>query len=186
MIRHKIFCNIALTAILWTAPTSLSAQQKMKNADLLDRIDKDFSRFPFDMKEEDAKKLNIPSVTYTESEEGFGTLVDEAGVVHDFYDGLFGKTLTVDPAKPAEPLKLLRLGLARKQANVLFAFRKYSSGRALKCHKPIPSAGEDPAHADKYAYFCEFHFDPDGARLVVNFNKDRYLTQIRVMAWDPF
>jgi hypothetical protein len=186
MITNKNLLTILIAATLSFAPTSLMAKQKFKNADMLDQIDKDFSRFPFDMKEEDARKLKIDGVTYNEDD--FGELVDEAGIIHSFYDGLYGKKLIVNPAVPAKPIKILNIGLAREQKDVLAAFGKYSAGQVMECDAMSKeNLQANPEWASR-TYSCNFSFDPANydARMVLSFDTNRQLTEIFVMAWNPF
>ncbi|NJM49493.1 MAG: hypothetical protein HC843_00135 [Sphingomonadales bacterium] len=182
--RFIVSAILSITALI-LMPSQGSAQTgSMKDADLLERIDKDMSRFPFDMKEEDAREIKLEGVTYNEEESG--VLIDKAGVRHDFYDGLYSKTISIDPLVSTRPIKAFGIGLARSQKQVLSAFREYSGGKDMKCDYAYGSDNGKKTELSDHIR-CDFVFDDNYDALIgFEFNGKDQLVNIYAQAWNPF
>jgi hypothetical protein len=165
--------------VLALALLASSASANKANQRLFDRLSAEFSRFPFDMKEEEAKKLNIKNVVYDEVTNDVSTLIDEAGVVHNFYDGLFSKVITITARNQNIPIKAAGIGLARKKKDVLSAFKQYSGGKKLKCD--MPSKDKDGSH------YCRFYVGgKSDANFLAEFSTAGDLRELTLQDWDPF
>jgi hypothetical protein len=167
----------AIALMMLTLPGLANA--KNANQKLFDRMEAEFSRFPFDMKEEEAKKLNIKGVVYDDVTNDVSTLTDEAGVAHHFYDGLYSKVLTVTVRNQNSLIKVAGIGLARNKNDVLAAFKKYSGGKQLKCDAPSPD--KDGSH------YCRFTIDrKSDALFLVEFSNVGNLRELTLQDWNPF
>ena len=183
MIRHALFI---IACAIPSAPPCYAQDNPMQNIGLLERIDKDMSPFPFDMKEEEARKLRAEDVTYSEDDVNFGILTDSAGVRHDFYEGLYGKTLEIAPSSNARYIKALGIGLARSQKDVLAAFSDYSGGKQMECDYRYDLSSETKPRLSDDIY-CDFVFDDNfDAIISLKFDGKDRLVHIYVQAWNPF
>ncbi|MGL5839481.1 MAG: hypothetical protein ACRCY3_13360 [Sphingorhabdus sp.] len=179
---------IPLAAIIASSFASpVQAKTAMKNGKLFERLAADFSRFPFDMKEEDASKLKQKGIIYSEDEGGSGTLIDENGVEHYFYEGLFAKAIK---PKAGQPIKAAGIGTSRKQKDVLAAFKKYSGGKKMECFyatdEPHAFSSDNPKKRP-HAKSCHFLFDrKSDESFDLEFDDKGVLKEIRLQAWNPF
>ena len=169
------------------------AQVKMKNsdqfelqdADLFDRIDKEVSRFPFDMTEEEARELNIDGVTFKQTDD-VSELIDEAGVRHDFFEGLYGKTINVDPSEQGKPVEAMGIGMARSRTDVAAAFERYSGGKQLKCSHRYEQL-DDKTTKESDGFYCDFPFHESyDVRISFLFDAQGQLIKIYAQKWYPF
>ncbi|MFC4293183.1 hypothetical protein ACFOWX_12225 [Sphingorhabdus arenilitoris] len=184
--KFPIYSALTSIALAMASPPCFAQNTPMQNQELFDRIDKDMSRFPFDMKEEEAQKLKIEGVTYNQDEDDFGVLIDETGVLHNFYDGLYGKSIEIDPSAIAQPIKALGIGLARSQKEVLAAFSEYSGGKQLECDYSYDSDGPKKVRLSDEVY-CNFTFDNEyDAGVGLTFDGKDQLVRVYVQAWNPF
>jgi hypothetical protein len=170
----RIIVSFLALALLASPALANTANQR-----LFDRLSADFSRFPFDMKEEEAKKLNLKNVTYDDATNDVSTLTDEAGVAHHFYGGLYSKVITITARNQNIPIKAAGIGLARKKKDVLSAFTQYSGGKKLKCD--TPSKNKDGGN------YCRFYVGGKSeANFLAEFSNADDLRELTLEDWNPF
>jgi hypothetical protein len=151
---------------------------------LKDKIDASFSSIKTGLSEEEAKKLK--NVTITGEEEDGITVTDSAGVMHDFYDGLWQKIIHIKPDAAAKPIRALGIGTARNKKSVLNAIGKFTGNKDISC-------GITKAQSDweirKFGthQFCQQNIGKDSeAYIWVAFDKQDRLIVAGYQAWDPF
>lgn len=165
------------------------AQSKAAKNTIFDTLSSQLSQFPFDLMEEDAGKIKVKGVVYTEEEGGSSTLTDGAGVEHLFYDGLYKKVLSIKSAGDSRDIHVARIGTARTQKAVTAAVQKYTRKKP-QCHdaqKDIYAASGTKTGRTERETHCTVQFDKEfNQQMFLEFDANRILKKVSLQAWDPF
>jgi hypothetical protein len=172
-ILTALACVSCASSIYAKAPLSLE-----------NRIDASFSSIKTGLSEEEAKKLK--NVTITGEENDGITVTDNAGVMHDFYDGLWQKIIHIKPNAAAKPIRALGIGTARNKKSVLNAIGKFTGNEDISCGI---TKGQSAWEIRKFGthLFCQKYIGKDNEAYVwVAFDKQDRLIVAGYQAWDPF
>ncbi len=182
---HRIGFTLALAFLALVGASVEANPNTQKTEALLQKIDASFSELKTGMSEEEALKLENVKII-GKLEDGL-TIIDSAGVEHDFYDGMWQKLVQIEPSMPKKPLKAMSIGMARSPKEVVAAIRKFTGQKQMDCivNKKIHNTSGTRKFGSKT--FCKQYFPgTDGAYVWASFNTKDQLTTVGFQAWDPF
>jgi hypothetical protein len=178
MKRHLFLTFLALSPSLSSPPIAAAPTKTIE-----DRVDASFSSLKNGMSEERARKLK--NVEIVEDEPDGMTVIDSAGVIHDFYDGLWQKIIIIQPEAANQPLRALGIGSAREKQAVIAAVGKFTGKTDMDCSV---TKAESAWEIRKFGthLFCQQFLNEDGSYIWVAFDKEDRLIRAGFQAWDPF